>query len=97
MYIFKAFGILAILLGIFNLKDYFFYRPGGLATEMPMKLRPGMKLLIKKITSPKGAFTIGIFVTLFLLPCTIGPYIIASGESSSPPQMPQGGMPGGMY
>ena len=41
-----------------------------------------MKMLVKKITSPKGAFVIGLFVTLFLLPCTIGPYIIASGKLS---------------
>ena len=41
-----------------------------------------MKLLVKKITSPIGAFFIGIFVTLFLLPCTIGPYIIFSGDLS---------------
>ncbi len=82
-YIFKGFGLFAIILGILNLKDYFSYKPGGIATEMPLKLRPMMKLLIKKITSPKGAFVIGLFVTLFLLPCTIGPYIIASGKLST--------------
>jgi len=81
-YVFKGFGLFAIILGILNLKDYFFYKPGGFATEMPLSIRPRMKLLIKKMTSPKGAFIIGIFVTLFLLPCTIGPYIIASGEIS---------------
>lgn len=81
-YVFKGFGLFAIVLGILNLKDYFFYRPGGIATEMPMKMRPRMKILVKKITSPKGAFVIGLFVTLFLLPCTIGPYVIASGKLS---------------
>jgi len=82
-YAFKGFGIFAIILGILNLKDYFVYTPGGLATEMPLSMRPRMKLLIKKITSPTGAFVIGIFVTLFLLPCTIGPYIIFSGDISA--------------
>ena len=81
-YVFKGFGIFAILLGILNLKDFFIYKPGGLGTEMPMKMRPKVKQIIKKITSPKGAFVIGLFVTLFLLPCTIGPYIIASGKLS---------------
>lgn len=81
-YIFKGFGLFAIILGVLNIKDYFAYKPGGLATEMPLKMRPKMKGLIKKITSPKGAFIIGLFVTLFLLPCTIGPYIIASGKLS---------------
>ncbi len=80
--VFRGFGILAIALGIFNLKDYFKYKPGGIATEMPMKMRPRVKLLIKRITSPAGAFVIGIFVTLFLLPCTIGPYLIASARLS---------------
>lgn len=83
MYIFKGFGLLAIVLGVLNLKDFFYYHPGGLATEMPIRMRPGMRLLIKRITSPKGAFIVGLFVTLFLLPCTIGPYIIASGELST--------------
>ena len=82
-YIFKGFGIFAIILGALNLKDYFSYKPGSLATEMPLKLRPKMKMTIKRITSPKGAFFVGILVTLFLLPCTIGPYIIASAELSS--------------
>jgi len=81
-YVFKGFGLFAIILGILNIKDFFIYNPGGFATEMPMKMRPRMKLLIKKITSPKGAFVTGLFVTLFLLPCTIGPYIIASGKLS---------------
>ncbi len=81
-YVFKGFGIFAIILGILNLKDFFVYKPGGFTTEMPMKMRPRVKQIIKKITSPKGAFVIGLVVTLFLLPCTIGPYIIASGKLS---------------
>tara|TARA_Y100000310_G_scaffold342129_1_gene443908 strand:+ start:678 stop:1376 length:699 start_codon:yes stop_codon:yes gene_type:complete len=82
-YLTKGLAILAILLGVFNIKDYLNYKPGGLATEMPLKARPRVKQIIKKITSPKGAFFIGIFVTLFLLPCTIGPYIIAGGSLSA--------------
>ncbi|MBU1136307.1 MAG: hypothetical protein KJ559_02250 [Nanoarchaeota archaeon] len=81
-YLFKGFGAFAIILGYLNIKDYLDYKPGGVMTEMPLSMRPKMKLLVKKITNPKGAFIIGIFVTLFLLPCTIGPYIIASGKLS---------------
>lgn len=77
--IIKGLGLFAIILGIFNIKDYFIYKPGGLATEMPLKFRPKMKLWVKRITSPKGAFVIGLLITFFLLPCTIGPYIVASG------------------
>ncbi len=81
-YMFKGFGLLAIILGILNLKDYLNYQPGSIGTEMPMKMRPKVKALIKRMTSPKGAFVIGLFVTLFLLPCTIGPYLIFSGRLS---------------
>lgn len=77
-YVSKALAILAILLGLLSLKDYFWYKPGSFGTEMPLRLRPRLKQLINKITSAKGAFVIGILVTLFLLPCTVGPYIIAS-------------------
>jgi cytochrome c biogenesis protein CcdA len=82
-YLTKGLAILAILLGIFNIKDFISYKPGGLATEMPIRMRPRVKQIIKKITSPKGAFFIGILVTLFLLPCTIGPYLIAGGSLSA--------------
>lgn len=77
--LYKVLGIFAILLGILNIKDFIKYKPGGLLTEMPMKLRPKAKKIISGITSPKGAFVIGLFVTVFLLPCTIGPYVIAGG------------------
>ncbi|MFZ5955432.1 MAG: cytochrome c biogenesis CcdA family protein [Nanoarchaeota archaeon] len=82
-YIFKGFGIFAIVLGVLNFKDFLNYKPGGFATEMPIKFRPKVKALIKTITSPKGAFFVGLLVTLFLLPCTMGPYIIASGQISN--------------
>jgi len=83
LYISRGFGILSIFLGLMNVKDFLNYRPGGFATEMPMKFRPRMRLLVKKVESPLGAFVIGLFVTLFLLPCSIGPYIIASQQLST--------------
>lgn len=67
---------IAILIGLFQIRDFFFYKPGGFLTEMPMSFRPKAKKLISGITSPKGAFFVGAFVTLFLMPCTIGPYVI---------------------
>lgn len=79
VYLFKTLGAFAVILGLFNLRDFVRYKPGGLMTEMPLSIRPKMKKLVSQITSPKGAFFIGIFVTLFLLPCTIGPYVAASG------------------
>jgi len=79
VWVYKSFGVLAIILGILNIKDYIKYKPGSVGTEMPLFMRPKVKAITEKITSPSGAFLMGIFVTLFLLPCTIGPYIICCG------------------
>jgi len=81
--LYKVLGIVAILLGLFNIKDFIKYSPGGFMTEMPMSLRPMAKKIISGVTSPKGAFVVGAFVTVFLLPCTMGPYIIAGGILSA--------------
>ncbi len=78
-YVYKGLAILAMLIGALNIKDFFYYKKGGIATEMPIFLRPKVKKIIRGVTSTTGAFVIGFVVTLFLLPCTMGPYIIASG------------------
>jgi cytochrome c biogenesis protein CcdA len=78
-YFYKGLAILAMLIGALNIKDFFFYKAGSVGTEMPIFMRPKVKKIIGNITSPKSAFLIGFVVTLFLLPCTIGPYIVASG------------------
>ncbi len=78
-YIYNGLAIVAMILGALNVKDFVYYKKGGLATEMPIWMRPKVKKIIDNITSPTGAFIIGFLVTIFLLPCTIGPYIIASG------------------
>lgn len=79
LYIYRGLAVIAMMLGALHIKDYFVYRKGSFATEMPLYMRPKVKKIIERITSPKGAFLIGFIVTLFLLPCTIGPYIVASG------------------
>ncbi len=79
LYIYDGLAILAMIIGALNIKDYFVYKPGGVATEMPLTMRPTAKKIIQNITSTKGAFIIGFLVSIFLLPCTMGPYIIASG------------------
>jgi len=71
-------SVLAILLGLLNMKDFFFYGK-GILMEVPQKWRPRMKKLIKSVTSIPGAFLIGLIVSLFLLPCTSGPYIVILG------------------
>ncbi|MBU0636472.1 hypothetical protein KKE06_05590 [Candidatus Micrarchaeota archaeon] len=76
-------GFVAIILGLLNIKDFFRYKPGSIGTEMPMFLRPHVQKIISGVTSPRGAFIVGLFVTVFLLPCTIGPYVIAGGILST--------------
>jgi cytochrome c biogenesis protein CcdA len=71
----KFIGALAIVLGLFNLKDVFFYGK-GFVMEVPFSWRPKMKAFIKGVTNPIGAFFIGILISMFLLPCTSGPYIV---------------------
>jgi len=82
LYLYKGLGAGAIILGLLEIKDFFFYKPGSIGTEMPMIFRPRVQQILAKVTSPLGAFGLGMFVTLFLLPCTIGPYIILGGMLS---------------
>lgn len=82
-YLYKGLGIVAFILGLLEIKDFVKYKPGSVGTEMPMFLRPKVQNIISKITSPLGAFALGLFVTLFLLPCTIGPYVILGGMLST--------------
>ncbi len=69
-------AFLAFLIGALNLKDYFFYGGLGFKMEVPESWRPALKKLIQSVTSPLGAFVIAFGVSLFLLPCTSGPYIV---------------------
>jgi cytochrome c biogenesis protein CcdA/glutaredoxin len=71
-------AILAILVGLFNMKDYLWYGK-WFVMEVPMKWRPRMKSLLRGVTSVPGAFFIGFVISLFLLPCTSGPYIAILG------------------
>jgi hypothetical protein len=81
--LYKVLGFAAIILGVLNIKDSLRYKAGSFLTEMPISMRPKVKKIISGITSPKGAFITGLFVTVFLLPCTIGPYVIAGGILST--------------
>lgn len=82
-YFYKTIGILAIILGLLNVKDFFWYGGGGFLMEVPQSWRPKMKSLILKITNPVGAFFVGLTISLFLLPCTSGPYIVILGLLAS--------------
>jgi cytochrome c biogenesis protein CcdA/glutaredoxin len=78
-YFYKILGIFAIIIGIFNIKDYFWYGGCGFVTEIPRTWRPMLKKILGGVTSPIGAFIAGFAVSLFELPCTGGPYIFILG------------------
>jgi cytochrome c biogenesis protein CcdA/glutaredoxin len=71
-------AVLAVLVGLFNLKDYLWYGKWFIM-EVPLSWRPKMKMVLKGVTSVPGAFLIGFVISLFLLPCTSGPYIVILG------------------
>ena len=66
--------ILWILVWLANLKDFFWYWK-WFVMEVPFSWRPKLKKILDSVTSPIGAFVIGFLVSLFLLPCTSGPYV----------------------
>ena len=76
---YKFIGFLAIIIGLFNIKDYFKYGAGGFVMEIPRRWRPRLKKLLNNVTSPMGAFFMGFLVCLFELPCTGGPYLFILG------------------
>jgi len=67
-----------MLVGSLQIKDFFFYKQGSFATEMPIWMRSKAKRVIEKITSPTGAFFMGFIITLFLGPCTMAPLLVAT-------------------
>lgn len=68
-------GVVAVLIGLANLKDAFFYRKGDWAIEIPEAWRNKLTKIIMSATSPLGAFVAGTMVTFIELPCTGGPYL----------------------
>lgn len=75
----KIVGVLAIIIGLLNIKDYLWYGGGGFVIEIPRAWRPRLKQLLNAATSPGGAFMAGFAVCLFELPCTGGPYLFILG------------------
>jgi len=76
---YKIIGLLAIIIGLANIKDFFWYGGAGFVMEIPRSWRPKLKEMLGKVTSPIGAFLMGFVVCLFELPCTGGPYIVILG------------------
>ncbi len=80
-YAFIAVAILAVLIGLWNAKD-FFWRKSRLP-ELPESWQPLIKRSTSRVTPVLGASFIGFAASLFLLPCTSGPYIVIIGMLGS--------------
>ncbi|NPA86722.1 MAG: hypothetical protein GXO00_01820 [Candidatus Diapherotrites archaeon] len=68
------------LLFLWELKAFLFYEPGFSSLEMPASLRPLASRLISKVDHPLMAVPVALFCSLFLLPCSSGPYLLALGQ-----------------
>lgn len=66
-------GGLMILLGLIEIKDFFWYKK-GISLEIPERYKKRLEVMAKNI-SLLGIITIGGFVALVELPCTGGPYL----------------------
>lgn len=71
-------GVLAIVIALANFKDVFWYGKFFIM-EVPLSWRPKMQEIIRSATSPLSAFGIGFLVSLFLVPCASGPYVVILG------------------
>ncbi len=77
-YISLAVAVLAIMVGLANLKDVFWYGKGFIM-EVPLSWRPKMQAVLKSVANPIGAFGAGFLISLFLVPCASGPYVVILG------------------
>jgi glutaredoxin len=73
---FSAATVGLLVLSIMEINAYLSYHPGFFAVEMPMFLRPHAKKAIEGATSLPGVAVAALFCSLFLLPCSSGPYLV---------------------
>jgi cytochrome c biogenesis protein CcdA len=66
-------GILVIILGLIEMKDFFWYGK-GITLSIPVRRAEQIKKMMRKVSIP-GSILLGIFVAAVELPCTGGPYL----------------------
>ncbi len=71
--------VAALILAIMEIRAFIDYKPGFMAVEMPMFLRPYAKKVTSEATTPIGVVIAAVFCSLFLIPCSSGPYLIVLG------------------
>jgi cytochrome c biogenesis protein CcdA len=79
--IFKIAGILLILIGLINVKDFFWYGK-GFTLAIPESRKPLIQKYVKKASIP-AAMVLGFLVSAFELPCTGGVYLAILGLLAS--------------
>jgi hypothetical protein len=75
----RGLGLVSMVIGLLHVREYLSPGRGTVGTRIPVSWKPRLGDVLNRITSPLGAFAVGALVTLFLLPCNIGPYIIGCG------------------
>jgi len=81
-YVYTTVAVLAILIGLWNMKDFLWYGR-WLKMEVPESWRPKLRDITSSVTSMPGAFSVGFLTSLFLLPCSSGPYVVIIGMLGS--------------
>lgn len=79
---FRIVTIGALALAIMEINAYFNYKPGFFSVEMPVFLRPYAHQVIDRATSLPGVAIAAMFCSVFLLPCSSGPYLMVLGMIS---------------
>jgi len=72
-----AAGMIAIVAGLINIKDFFWYGR-GITLKIPESKKPLLESYIKKASVPAAAI-LGFLVSAFELPCTSGIYLAILG------------------
>ncbi len=72
-YVYYVAAALSIIIGLINIKDYFFFGK-GVTMAIPESRKPTIKKYAEKATVP-AAIMLGFAVSLFELPCTGGVYL----------------------
>ncbi len=79
--------ILALAFAAVSIKDFFFYKKGGISLEIPDKFKPNFLKDMRKIIDPKRSTASMIFATIMMalgitlveLPCTAGFPVLWTG------------------
>ncbi len=86
-----AVSALAILVGLWEMKDLLWYGK-WFSIEVPERWKPKVKALTSSAVTIPGAFAVGVLDSLFLAPCTSGPYLAILTLLSQTTERLQGAM-----